>query len=180
MQMWRKTWFTSASPNGLLKNAAIVIARPRVSRGRGNLNLPVDLTYEIAALPTTQVSLVARNDSEGNLFNKPVRPGRPEDLWMSKPLLRRTFSTGVSTHEDCSSRFARVFQFQVYYQLHPERSRRVLLKVSPPRRTAILTTTIRFQEPDLQNCLFRRHRRDAALLTNLGDFLPLGLNRTGL
>ena len=69
------------------QNSSLRGRRPQVALkgGRGNLNLLVDLTPEIAALPTTRVSLVARNDSERDLFNKPVRPGQPGDMRMSKP-----------------------------------------------------------------------------------------------
>jgi hypothetical protein len=48
--------------NRLLKNAAIVIARSRETRDRGNLNSLVNSAREIAALPATRVSSVARND----------------------------------------------------------------------------------------------------------------------
>ena len=57
-----------------LQNSSLRGRWPQVAlkSGRGNLNLLMDLTHEIAALPTTRVSLVARNDSERDSFNKPL------------------------------------------------------------------------------------------------------------
>ena len=64
---WAEFW-------GLLKNSGTRHREPAAG-GCGDLNLLVGLTYEIAALPTTRMSLVARNDISGDFFDRPLDLG---------------------------------------------------------------------------------------------------------